>query len=298
MDQNVTQCETEIDTSRSVVYYLTSSELTRRPHGKDRMQRGESRMKLSERVAIVTGGGSGIGQATAHLFAEEGATVVVVDWHKDAGEATARAIRDSGLKADFCYADVSKPADVEAMVATTVDKHGRLDILFNNAAVQILSKLVETTEDAWDRIHSVNLKGVFLCCKYAVPKIIASGGGSIINMASVLGFVGDPDLAAYCAAKGGVIALTKAASLTYGPEGVRVNCICPGDVETPLLRDYFDKDPDPQKLRNEISSKYALRRVAAPKEIAKVAVFLASGDSSFITGGMLVVDGGLTIKCY
>jgi NAD(P)-dependent dehydrogenase (short-subunit alcohol dehydrogenase family) len=255
-------------------------------------------MKLNKKVAIVTGGGSGIGQATARLFAEEGATVVVVDWHRDAGEATAAAIRDSGFKAEFCYADVSKPADVEAMVSTTVNSHGRLDILLNNAAVQILSTLVETTEDAWDRIHSVNLKGVFLCCKYAIPRIIQSGGGAVVNMASILGFVGDPDLAAYCAAKGGVIALTKAAALTYGPEGVRVNCICPGDVETPLLKEYFDKDPDPQKLRNEISSKYALRRVASPKEVAKVAVFLASDDSSFVTGGMLVVDGGLTIKCY
>jgi NAD(P)-dependent dehydrogenase (short-subunit alcohol dehydrogenase family) len=255
-------------------------------------------MKLNERVAIVTGGGSGIGQATSQLFAEEGATVVVVDWHKDAGEASAQAIRKLGLKAEYCYADVSKAADVEAMVSATMSKHGRLDVLFNNAAVQIMSKLVETTEDTWDRVHNVNLKGVFLCCKYGIPAIIQSGGGSVINMASVLGFVGDPDLAAYCAAKGGVIALTKAASLTYGPERVRVNCICPGDVETPLLKEYFEKDPDPQKLRNEVSSKYALRRVASPKEVAKVATFLASDDSSFITGGMLVVDGGLTIKCY
>jgi NAD(P)-dependent dehydrogenase (short-subunit alcohol dehydrogenase family) len=255
-------------------------------------------MKLTNKIAIVTGGGSGIGLATARLFAEEGATVIVVDWHRDAGEASARAMCDSGLKAEYCYADVSKPADVEKMVSTTVNQHGRLHILFNNAAVQIVSKLVETSEDDWDRIHSVNLKGVFLCCKYAIPRIIQSGGGCVVNMASILGFVGDPDLAAYCAAKGGVIALTKAASLTYGPEGVRVNCICPGDVETPLLKEYFDKDPDPQKLRDEVSSKYALRRVASPKEIAKVALFLASDDSSFITGGMVVVDGGLTIKCY
>jgi NAD(P)-dependent dehydrogenase (short-subunit alcohol dehydrogenase family) len=255
-------------------------------------------MKLTQRVAIVTGGGSGIGRATAQLFAEEGATVVVVDWHKEVGEATAGAIRDLGLKAEFRYADVSKAEDVDAMVSTTVNKYRRLDILFNNAAVQIVSKLAETTEDQWDRIHSVNLKGVFLCCKYAVREIIQSGGGSIINMASILGFVGDPDLAAYCAAKGGVIALTKAAALSYGPEGVRVNCICPGDVETPLLKAYFDKDSNPQKLRGEVSSKYALRRVASPQEIAKVAVFLASDDSSFITGGTLVVDGGLTIKCY
>ncbi len=255
-------------------------------------------MRLSGRVAIITGAASGIGQAAAQVFAEEGATVIVVDWHRAPGEATVGAIRDSGFKAEFCYADVSKPSEVEAMISHVMKKHGRLDVLFNNAAVQIVSKLVDTTEDAWDRIHSVNLKGVFLCCKYAIPSMIRSGGGSIINMSSILGFVGDPDLAAYCAAKGGVIALTRAAALTYGPDGIRVNCICPGDVETQLLKEYFDKDPDPQRLRNEVSSKYALRRVAAPREVAKVAAFLASDDSSFVTGGTHVVDGGLTVKCY
>jgi NAD(P)-dependent dehydrogenase (short-subunit alcohol dehydrogenase family) len=161
-----------------------------------------------------------------------------------------------------------------------------------------MARLVETTDDAWDRMHSVNLKGVFLGCKHAIPAMIRNGGGSIINMASVLGFVGDPDLAAYCAAKGGVIALTKAAAVSYGPQGVRVNCICPGDVETPLVTAYFEKDPDPAKLRAEVSSKYALRRIAAPAEIAEAALFLASDGSSFMSGSSLVVDGALTVKCY
>ena len=255
-------------------------------------------MKLKGKVAIITGAGSGIGKAAAELFAEEGAKVLVVDWNRDNGEATTSTICARGGEAIFCYADVSKSQDVERMVTTALEKYGRLDVLFNNAAVQIMAQLVETTEEAWDRIHSVNLKGVFLGCKYAIPALIRSGGGTIINTASILGFVADPDLAAYCVAKGGVIELTKVAALTYGPQGVRVNCICPGDVETPLVKAYFDKDPDPQRLRKEVYSKYALRRIATPKEIAEVAVFLASEGASFVTGSTLVVDGGLTVKCY
>jgi len=255
-------------------------------------------MQLKGKVVIVTGAGSGIGKASAELFAEEGAKVVAVDWNRDNGENTAAAIRDLGHEAVFCYADVSKREDAEAMVRTSVEKYGRLDVLFNNAAVQIMATLVDTTEETWDRIHSVNLKGVFLGCKFAIPVMVRTGGGSIINMASILGFVGDPDLAAYCAAKGGVMNLTRVAALTYGPQGIRVNCICPGDVNTPMVEDYFNKAPNPEQLRQEVSSKYALRRIATPKEVAQVAVFLASDASSFITGSALVVDGGLTVKCY
>jgi NAD(P)-dependent dehydrogenase (short-subunit alcohol dehydrogenase family) len=253
---------------------------------------------LKEKVAIVTGAGSGIGKATAEYFAQQGAKVVAADWNAPAGESTVESIVRGGGEGIFCQTDVSKAAQVEGMVATAVDRFGRLDILVNNAAIQILSKLVETTEEDWDRTHSVNLKGVFLGCKYAIPAMRKGGGGAIVNIASVLGIVADPDLAAYCAAKGGVISLTRVAALTYGVEGIRVNCICPGDVETPLVEDYFNKDPDPAKLRREICSKYALRRIAAPKEVAKVAAFLASDQSSFTTGSALVMDGGLTIKCY
>jgi NAD(P)-dependent dehydrogenase (short-subunit alcohol dehydrogenase family) len=255
-------------------------------------------MQLSGKVAIVTGGGSGIGRATALLFAGEGAQVMVADWNRENGMQAVAAIRKEGGEATFCYADVSKGRDVENLVGTAVEQYGKLNVLFNNAAIQVLKRLVDTQEEEWDRVHSVNLKGVFLGCKYAIPAMIRSGGGSIINMASVLGFVGDPDLAAYCAAKGGVIALTKAAALAYGPDGIRLNCICPGDVDTPLVQEYFDKDPDPQRLRQEVSSKYALRRIATPTEIAQAAVFLASDASSFMTASTMVVDGGLTSKCY
>ena len=255
-------------------------------------------MRLSGKVAIVTGAGRGIGQATAMLFAEEGARVLVVDWNRETGSATTAAIQAAGHEARFCYADVSKAADVEAMVRTAVTEWGRLDVLVNNAAIQIVRKLVETSEEEWDRIQSVNLKGVFLGCKYAIPEMLRGGGGAIVNIASVLGLVGDPELAAYCAAKGGVITLTKAAALTYGPQGIRVNAICPGDVDTPMAQEYFDAAPDPAALRQEVASKYALRRISSPREVAEAALFLASEASSFMTGAALVVDGGLLSKCY
>lgn len=255
-------------------------------------------MKLSGKVAIVTGGGSGIGRASALLFAEEGARVVVVDWNSETGAETLAAINSYGHTAVFCHGDVSKTQDVENMINTAVTEYGRLDVLFNNAAIQIMAKLADTKEEDWDRIHSVNLRGVFLGCKYAIPAMIRSGGGSIVNMSSALGFVGDPDLAAYGAAKGGIIALTKAAAIAYGPDKLRVNCICPGDVDTPLLQDFFKSFPDPERMRQEVYAKYALRRIANPKEIAQVAAFLASDASSFMTGSVLVVDGGLTSRCY
>jgi NAD(P)-dependent dehydrogenase (short-subunit alcohol dehydrogenase family) len=210
----------------------------------------------------------------------------------------ADGITAAGGEAVFHHRDVSQAQEVEAAVNAAVQRFGGLDILINNAAIQVLSKLTETCEADWDKTLSVNLKGVFLGCKYAIPAMRTRGGGAIVNIASVLGLVADPDLAAYCAAKGGVISLTRVAALTYGQEQIRVNCICPGDVETPLVQEYFEKDPDPARLRNEIYSKYALRRIASPLEIAKTAAFLASGESSFLTGSAIVADGGLTIKCY
>jgi NAD(P)-dependent dehydrogenase (short-subunit alcohol dehydrogenase family) len=255
-------------------------------------------LRLAGKVAIVTGSGSGIGRATAQLFSKEGAKVTVLDRDKAAGEETVALIRAAGGDAAFSMADVSKASDLKKAVETTVERYGKLNVLVNNAAIQVLAKLVDTSEEDWDRVHSVNLKGVFLGCKFAIPAMLQAGGGAIVNMASVLGFVGDPDLAAYCAAKGGVIALTRVAALTYGPQGIRVNCICPGDVETPLVQDYFEKDADSKALREMVYSKYALRRIAAPEEIAKAALFLASEESSFVTGSTMVVDGALTIKCY
>lgn len=255
-------------------------------------------MQLENRVAIVTGAASGIGRATARLFAEQGARVIVADWNEAKGAEAAAEIQGRGQEASFCPADVSNEQDVKAMVKTAVERFGRLDILVNNAAVQILCTLVETTEEQWDRIQNVNLKGVFFGCKHAIPAMIHSGGGVVVNISSALGLVGDPGLAAYGAAKGGILALTKAAAIGYGPQGVRVNCICPGDVNTALVQEYFDKAENPEEFRREVYSKYALRRIAEPREVAQVAAFLASSASSFMTGSVVVVDGGLTSKCY
>lgn len=254
--------------------------------------------RLAGKTAIVTGAASGIGKATAALFAEEAAQVVVADWNESGGVAVAEEIRAGGGEAVFCLTDVSRAADVERMVRVAVERYGRLDAIVSNAAVQIFGRLVETSEEDWERVQSVNLKGVFLCAKYAIPEMVKRGGGAVVNMSSALGFVGDPDLAAYCAAKGGVIALTKAAAMAYGPQGVRVNCICPGDVNTPMVSEYFDKAPDPQAERSRVSGHYALRRIAEPREVAETALFLASDASSFMTGSVVVVDGGLTSRCY
>ncbi len=254
--------------------------------------------RLTGKVAIVTGAGSGIGKAIAERFAAEGAAVVLAERNRQSGAEVEAALRAGRAAARFIETDVSKAAEVRSMVERTVAEFGRLDILVNNAAIQILGRLADTSEEDWDRLHAVNLKGVFLCSKYAIPHMLRTGGGSIVNIASILGFVGDPDLAAYCAAKGGVLALTKAAALAYGPDGIRVNAICPGDVDTPMVREYFEKDPNPEALRREIFSKYALRRIATPDEIAEAGLYLASDAASFVTGTALVIDGGLTSKCY
>jgi NAD(P)-dependent dehydrogenase (short-subunit alcohol dehydrogenase family) len=255
-------------------------------------------MRLQGKTAIVTGAGSGIGRAIALRFAREGANVVAVDWNAQSLAACAAAIGEEGGRAAAVHADVSKSGEVQAAVRAAEENYGRLDILVNNAAIQILGRLEETSEEDWDRLQAVNLKGVFLCTKYAIPVLRRSGGGAIVNIASILGLVGDPDLAAYCAMKGGVLALTRAAALSYGPEGIRVNAICPGDVDTPMVREYFAAAPDPAALRAEVASKYALRRISTPEEIASAALFLASEESSFMTASTVVIDGGLTARCY
>jgi NAD(P)-dependent dehydrogenase (short-subunit alcohol dehydrogenase family) len=255
-------------------------------------------MRFKDKIAIVTGAASGIGKATAALLAAGGAAVLIADVDAIGGEFAAKEIAQKGGRSDYIHVDVSREPDVRSMVEKAVELFGGVDILVNNAAVQILAKLDATSEQDWDRVLGVNLKGVFLACKHVVPSMIARGGGNIVNVASVLGFVGDPELAAYCAAKGGVISLTKVAALTYGPQGIRVNCVCPGDVETPLVKAYFAGNADPAALRTSVYEKYALRRIASPSEVADSIAFLASSESSFLTGSSLVIDGGLTVKCY
>jgi NAD(P)-dependent dehydrogenase (short-subunit alcohol dehydrogenase family) len=248
--------------------------------------------KLDGKGAIVTGVGSGLGRAIAQELAREGARVLGCDVDDAAGEETMAAI---GM---YRHADVSREADVQELVAAAVEAFGQLDVMVNNAAVQIERELVETTENDLDRILAVNLKGVFFGCKHAVLAMRGSGGGAIVNVASVLALVGDGILAAYCAAKGGVLGITRATAVQYGGEGIRCNAVCPGDIDTPLVQAYFDTAPDPAARRAEVETEYPLGRIAQPDEIARAVVFLASSDSAFMSGQPLVVDGGLLATCY
>jgi NAD(P)-dependent dehydrogenase (short-subunit alcohol dehydrogenase family) len=248
--------------------------------------------RLDGRRAVVTGVASGLGRAIARAFAAEGAAVLGCDVEDAGGEATM-----AGL-GSYRHADVAREADVAALLDAAVRELGGLDVLVNNAAIEIDVELLDTTEAQLDRILAVNLKGVFFGCKHAVHAMQASGGGAIVNVASILSLVGDGMLPAYCAAKGGVLALTRAVAVAYGSQGIRCNAICPGDIDTAMLQAVLDASDDPAALRAQISGHYPLQRVSQPEEIARSVVFLAGDDSSFMSGQPLVVDGGLLAKCY
>ena len=246
--------------------------------------------KLDGKVAIVTGAASGIGRATALLFAEEGAKVVVADWHEDDGRRVADEIAGGGGAATFVRVDVSQPEDVQAMVRAAVDTYGRLDVLFNNAGVEgEQAPTAECTLENWDRVIAVNLKGVFLGMKYGIAAMLRSGGGSIINNASVAGLVGFASIPAYSASKGGVIQLTKTAALEYAKQGVRVNAICPGVIWTPMVERFIGGR---EETRGALEALEPVGRFGQPEEVARLALFLACDDSSFCTGAPFVVDGG------
>jgi NAD(P)-dependent dehydrogenase (short-subunit alcohol dehydrogenase family) len=251
-------------------------------------------MRLKDRVALVTGGTSGIGEATALLFATEGAKVAITGRNEQRGAAVVAHIKDRGGDAMFQRADVRRIDDCQRAVAETVRAFGRLDILFNNAGVYYPQTALECSEREWDEQVDVNLKGTFLMSKCALPTMIAQRGGVIVNNSSGWGIVGGDHAVAYCASKGGVVLMTKAMAIDHGAQGIRVNCICPGDVETPML-------PVDAKMRRVKWEDYLagcssrpLGRVGTVEEIAKAVLFLASDDSSFMTGAALVVDGGGT----
>ena len=253
-------------------------------------------MKLAGKVALVTGAGSGIGQAIALLFAAEGARVGVADFSEAGGNATVSQIRAAGGDAEYFRVDVSRSAEVKATVDGVLQRWGQLDILCNNAGIGVAATVVETAEEDWDRILAVDLKGVFLGCKYAIPPMIAHGGGVIVNTASVAGQVGVLNRAAYCAAKAGVVGLTKSVAVDYVGQNIRINAICPGTVDSPWIQKILSAQPDPVAERQRMVERQPMGRMGEPAEIARAALYLACDDSAFVTGTALVIDGGLTAR--
>ena len=248
-------------------------------------------MRLKDKVALVTGAGAGIGKAIAETFAKEGAKVVVNDLNADTAQAVADGINKGGGAAASVQADVSKEADAVKIVKFTVDTYGRLDVLVNNAGIELIKPTHELTEQDWDAVMNVNLKGCFLVSKHGVIQMLAQGGGSIINMASAAGIIGFPLLASYCATKGGVVQLTKSMALEYRPANVRVNAICPSLIETDL-GDRFVESYNAAGIPAEELLMSMQGRMGTVQDVAGVALFLASDDSSFVNGVALPVDGG------
>ena len=250
-------------------------------------------MRLADKVCIVTGGGSGIGAATCLLFAQEGAKVVVADISRGPAETVAG---EAGEAAIAIQADVSDSDSVRAMLSQTVDHFGRLDVLINNAGFGIPGTVVETDEADWDRLMAVNLNGVFYGCKYAIPIMEQQGGGVIVNTASIVATVGIRNRAAYCASKGAVAALTKAMALDHVAAGIRINCIAPGTIDSPYFKEMLARSDRPDALLRELEQRQAMNRLGTPEEIACGMLYLACDDSSFATGSMLTVDGGMTAQ--
>jgi NAD(P)-dependent dehydrogenase (short-subunit alcohol dehydrogenase family) len=255
-------------------------------------------MRLQGKVAVITGAARGVGRAMAAALAREGASVVAVDVLSEALEATVTDIRSRGHAAQSYCGDISRPEGNQAAVDLAVSEFGGLDCFIANAAIQRFGKLADTTSDAWDQVQAVNLRGVYLGCKAAIPVMIRRGGGSLIFTSSVLGIVGDGDLAAYGAAKGGLRAMCRSTAVGYGPSQIRCNTICPGDVQTEIFDDYIAHAADPRAELARLLGFYPLGRIASAEDVAQVAVFLASDESRYITGTDLIVDGGLLAKVY
>jgi meso-butanediol dehydrogenase/(S,S)-butanediol dehydrogenase/diacetyl reductase len=248
-------------------------------------------MRLKGKVALITGGGSGIGRATSRLLSNEGAKLVIVDIDESSGNKVADSIKAGGGSAVFQKADVSRDQDARKMVERVVRKYGRLDILFNNAGIiGPAAGLAETAESDWDRVMDINLKGVYLGCKHAIPEMVRQGGGVIINTASATGITPIPKSAVYNITKAAVINLTKTIAVDYGPSHIRANCVCPGVVETEIWNAFDEQE----RILRETRAKSLVGRNASAEDIARSVLYLASDESQFVQGSALVIDGGLT----
>jgi len=247
--------------------------------------------RLTDKVALISGAASGIGRAAALLFAHEGAAVAIADINR-AGESVAAEIVRNGGRAIFEQADVTQAVDCQRAVERTVREFGGIHVLFNNAGIVRRASVVELSEEDWDRVMAVNVKSIFLMSRQVIPIMARAGGGSIVNTASGWGLVGGPRAAVYCASKGAVVLLTKAMAIDHGPQKIRVNCICPGDTDTGMLRNEAQQLGEREDLFLADSARRPLGRIGKPEEIAQAALYLASDASSFVTGTSLVVDGG------
>ncbi len=255
-------------------------------------------MRLRDKVTLITGAGSGMGRLAALTFAREGARVVVADISPQAGAETAAQITHGGGQALFVDADVSKEAQVEALVRRGVERFGRLDVLYNNAGIfpERDGSVVDLDEAVWDLVMAVNLKGIYLCCKYAIPELLKAGGGSVINVASFVALVGcTVPQDAYTASKGGVIALTKSLAVQFGSRRIRTNAIAPGPIETPLLMSWLLNNPEAKKRRLD---RIPAGRFGRPEDIVNMALYLASDESTWVNGSVMVVDGGITSNYF
>jgi len=255
-------------------------------------------MRLEDKVAIITGAGSGMGRVAAQMFAAEGAKVVVAEYDEKAGAETADLVRGAGGEATFVQTDVSSEADAAAMVAAAKDRYGRVDVLYNNAGVmpEIDHSVVDTDVATWDHVMAINVRGVFLGCKHAIPHMVEQGSGSVINISSFVALLGcSVPQDAYTASKGAVLSLTRSLAVQFGPHGVRSNAICPGPIETPMLMDWLVKD---EAARQKRLARNPTGRFGKPEEIVNVAIYLASDESRWTNGAHFVIDGGISVNYF
>ena len=255
-------------------------------------------MRLSDKVAVITGAGSGMGRTAALMFAAEGAKVVVAEYDEAAGAGTVDQVKAAGGDAVFVKTDISSETDAAAMVAAAMDRYGRLDVLYNNAGVmpEPDHSVIDTEVAVWDHVMAVNVRGVFLGCKYAIPRMLERGSGSVINISSFVALLGcSVPQDAYTASKGAVLSLTRSLAVQFGPQGVRSNAICPGPIETPMLMDWLLKDEAAKNLR---LARNPTGRFGKPEEIVSVAIYLASDESRWTNGAHFVIDGGISVNYF